>query len=555
MVNFLSPGVGLQENVLSASFPQFSTSSAAIVGYSNKGRLDIPLISTQAQFLQEYTIAGQVPLGSNFHYSALAYLQNGNALYVQRVTYSDVLYAGARIKISTATGSANAALTTGATTTTFSAVSGNLDSFEVFAKDPGGWGNNIAIQINNVNSTTNTFEIDVYLTNPYTGVNTLVENWTNLSRNTTQLDGYGNPMYFMTKINGYSNYIVVSDDVNNAYTVLPKAQGVNLFLGGGTDSVATGADTNGTAGITDSRIALGWPIFTNTNNYQVRLLINAGNTGAATQSAMLAVVDSRKDCIAIFDHPNQGTTLASYQVAANVVTFRTSTQNFNDQRAALYSPWLKVNDNWNNQIVYVPPSGYVASAYAYNDYVSDVWMSPAGFTRGVLNVLGVSTVYSQADRDTLYQSQINPIQTFRGSGIVIYGDKNETSTPGIFDRVNVRRLVDQIEITLEAYLNQFLFQNNTPLTRTQVKSGILAYLGSLYSQGAFNPIGPTGAVDLGYACICDTTNNTPALISAHQLTVDVFVRPAQSINFILLRMNVMDSQVSITQLSSSGTLL
>ena len=555
MPNFLSAGVAIQENVLSASFPSFSTSSAAIVGYSNKGRLDVPIITTPAQFLQEYTIGGQVPLGSNFHYSALAYLQNGTQLYVQRVAYTDTLYSGARIKTSTSS-QTNAALSSGASTTAFTSVSGNQDLFEVFSKDPGAWGNNISVQVTNIQNTSlpYTFEIDVYLTNPYNGVTTLVEAWTMLSRNQTALDGYGNPMYFMTKINGYSQYIVVADNTTYANTIVPKSQATNLSLAGGVDSVSVGTDTNG-SNLPASQVALGWFTFTNKDNYDVRILINAGYTGATVQSAMLAVVDSRMDCIALFDHPFQGTTSPSSTVAQNVVTFRTSTQNFNDQRAALYSPWLKINDNWNNQIVYVPPSGYVASAYAYNDYIGDVWMSPAGFTRGVLDVLGTSTVYSQGDRDLLYPNQINPIQTFRGSGIVIYGDKNETATPGIFDRINVRRLIDIIEMTLKAYLRQFLFENNIPLTRTKVASGILTYLAGLYSQGAFNPIGPTGQSDKGYAVICDTTNNTPATISAHTLYVDVYVRPAQSINFILLRMNVMDSQVSITTLSSTGTLL
>ena len=548
MVNFLSAGVAVQENVLSASFPSFSTSSAAIAGYSTKGRLDIALFTTPAGFLQEYCVAGMVPLGSNFHYSALAYLQNGSQLYVQRVVPASnpPLYPGARIKISTASFSVNAALVTGASTTAFVPVSGNLDCFEIFAKDPGSWGNNVGIQINNVNSTTNQFEIDVFFTNPFTGVTTQVESWPNCSRSSSALDGYGNPTYFVTKINGYSNYIFCADDGTNASNVLPKAQATTLFLGGGSD---------GANSVQDSDVAASWPNFTNKDNYDVRILINAGYTGTATQAAMLAVVDSRQDCVAIFDHPNQGTTLISSSVAANVVTFRTTTQNFNDQRAVLYSPWLQINDSWNNQYVYVPPSGYIASAFAYNDYVGDVWMSPAGFNRGLLDVLGVSTVYAQGDRDLLYTNQINPIQMFRGSGIVIYGDKNETSTPGIFDRINVRRLIDNIEMTLRAWLRQFLFDNNTPLTRTKVASGILTYLSGLYSQGAFNPIGPTGASDKGYACICDTTNNTPASIASHLLYVDVYVRPAQSINFILLRMNVMDSQVSITTLSSAGTLL
>ena len=560
MGQYNSPGVFVQETVQQAQSPSFSTSSAALVGPSLKGRLDCALFTNPLQFLTEYTLAGQVPLGSNFHYSALAYLTQGTQLYVQRVISqvstggTPPTYPGARIKISTSV-QANLALASGAASTAFVPVSGNQDCFEIFAKDPGAWGNNIAVEINNINPTLNTFEIDVYLYNPYTGIvsSSPVESWT-VSR-AYQLNGYGIQQYLMTAINGFSQYIVVADNLAYAPTVLPKGQGTLLYLGVGTDgTVANDAD-----------IAQQWAQFTNEQNFDVALLISGGNFGPLTQAAIQAVVDSRKDCLGLMDTPNLSfsgsVAIPSSTVATNVVSFRqgslggyTSTA-FNDQRLVMCSPWVKISDQWNNQIVYVPASGYIAAQIAYNDYVADVSNSPMGFNRGVLPVLGVATVYQQGDRDTLYEAQVNPIQLFRASGTVLYGDKTLTTTPGIFSRINTRRNIDFAEKALSIILQNYLGENNIPVTQAKVTSDITTYLAGRAAAGAWNPIGPNGTNDKGYAVVCNATNNTPAVVSANQLVVTVYLRPAQSINFIVLQANILDSSVSIQTLTSNGTLI
>ena len=69
------------------------------------------------------------------------------------------------------------------------------------------------------------------------------------------------------------------------------------------------------------------------------------------------------------------------------------------------------------------------------------WFSPAGAVRGVIkNVVKLAYNPSQAQRDDLYVSQINPVITFRGEGTMLYGDKTLQNFASAFDRINVRRL-------------------------------------------------------------------------------------------------------------------
>ncbi|MBE3139281.1 MAG: hypothetical protein IMZ53_01730, partial [Thermoplasmata archaeon] len=102
----------------------------------------------------------------------------------------------------------------------------------------------------------------------------------------------------------------------------------------------------------------------------------------AVQSKMKAVAEARLDCMAILDVPYASTTSV-----ADIMTFRSTTQNFNSSYCALYAPWPEVYDPYNDLLITVPPSGLVAGQFAYNDYVGNPWLAPAGFNRGGLDVL------------------------------------------------------------------------------------------------------------------------------------------------------------------------
>lgn len=70
--------------------------------------------------------------------------------------------------------------------------------------------------------------------------------------------------------------------------------------------------------------------------------------------------------------------------------------------------------------------GVLASSQAK----TDVWFAPAGFNRGGLTdgaagipIIGVTEKLTSKQRDTLYDSNINPIASFPSTGIVVFGQK------------------------------------------------------------------------------------------------------------------------------------
>jgi len=528
---YVSPGVYVRERDISAIVPNLATTIGGLVGYSKRGDIDdIQLITNTQQFIDEY---GKPEAGDYFHYAALAFLENGNKLYCLRVV-NGALYGGIKI-MESASGDSNEALTTGVSAPAFTTVSGEDILFYIFAKDPGAWNDKIGIKITNLDAVNYEFDIEVYMEDD-DGNDIQMESWT-VSRK-TKLDGYGKQMYLETKINGYSKYIVVEDSTT-VDTTMPKEQATVLNTDGGDDGSAA----------TSSEINTGWDSFANPDDVDVRILIEEGYastaTAAAVQGKMKTIAEARKDCIAVLSIPSE-----AIGSVANMVTYRDTTQNFNSSYCAIYAPWVKIYDQYTDSVLEVPPAGYAASMMAYNDYVADPWYAPAGAKRGLLNILGVTDVFTSGERDTLYAAEINPVQTFRGEGSMIWGQKTERTTKSALDRVNVRRLLITIEKAMSVYLREYLFEPNNEITRFRVTSVLEQYLDNISARGGFQ----TEAGDKGFSVVCDETNNTPQTIDLNELHVDVFIKPIRMAEFIQLQAIITTTGASFNELIARGVM-
>ena len=524
MSMFLSAGVYSKEKDISDIVATVATSSAALVGYSAKGPTDaITLITSDQQFINMYGIPDPSS-GHYMHYAALAYLEKGNVLYCLRVV-NGAKYGGVDIMHSTSL-EVNAALLAGKLTDTFSAESGLLADtvFQIIGKDQGLWNNRIGITITNVKGGSDlvptdqyTFVINVFWQDD-DGNWAQVESWKVSRKN--KIDGFGKQLYLEEKINGMSNYIRVADSAL-ADTYLPRVQVDMLVFAQGDD----GSD------ISSSDLINGWDEFINPDVVDIRLLINGGETVKAVQQEMLTVAETRADCVAIFDMPWD-----SLSSVTAMTTFRDSTQNFDSSYGTMPGGWVQIYDKYNDMLVGVPPSGYIAAQCAYNDFAGKVWTAPAGSNRGQLNVLGIvgpngNLVFSEGDRDVLYVDGINPLQTFRGGGQVIWGQKTLQRKASASDRLNVRRLLIVIEKAMAISLRPFVFEINDEVTRFRTEAMLNSYLEDLSAQGAFQ----TEGGDQGFHVVCDETNNTSAVIARNELAVDVFVKPSRAAEFIQLQ--------------------
>ena len=517
-MQMISPGVYTREVDLTDAVASIATSSAALVGYSAKGSTDsIVLITNNQQFLREYG-EPDPSTGHYFHYAALAYLAQGNTLWCLRVE-NGALYGGADIMYAGSSES-NAGLAVGKSVAEFGVDSG-LETevlFQIVGINPGVWNDKLGVRIENVKDGTDpvvedqfTFDIVVYLQDN-DGNYAEVERW-NVSRQ-SKLDGNGRQLYLEDKVNARSTYIQVLDNTDIAETVLPKEQATTLALSSGND----GSD------ITAADVVNGWDEFANPDDVDIRILINGGETDVSVHQKMIAVAESRLDCIAVLDMPWESTASV-----VDMVTYRTTTLNANSSYAALWSPWVSVFDSYNDRTLDVPPSGHVAGQMAYTDFVGNPWDAPAGTRRGRLNVLDVPYVFSPGERDTLYPQQINMIQKFTGEGNVLWGQKTLQRRFSALSSINVRRSLIVMTKSMAVALRSFVDENNTAVTRFRVTALLETYLSRLAAQGAFQT-----ELDEGFIVQCDERNNPPEVIDNLEMRVDVFLKPVRAAEFIRL---------------------
>ena len=200
-------------------------------------------------------------------------------------------------------------------------------------------------------------------------------------------------------------------------------------------------------------------------------------------------------------------------------------ENENTSYAAVYGNWMAINDSYAGKQCWVPSSGFAAAAMARNDAVAFPWFAPAGFTRGLISFANDAAINpNQKQRDELYKANINPIAQFPGSGIVIFGQKTLQKKPSAFDRINVRRLFLALERPTKQLARQFVFEQNSEFTRTRLVNALTP----LFERAKNNE----GLYD--YLIVCDERNNTPAVIDANELVVDIYIKPTRTAEFILV---------------------
>jgi hypothetical protein len=247
----------------------------------------------------------------------------------------------------------------------------------------------------------------------------------------------------------------------------------------------------------------------------------AGNSSFAAIAQIQTTVQERGDAIAIID-------LVPYNAQIGTVTSTVSS--YNTPYMATYWPWLKtVDPNTGNQ-VWVPASTMIPSVYAFNDSVAAPWFAPAGINRGILpTVIQAERILTQGNRDTLYQSNVNPIATLSGAGIVVFGQKTLQKKRSALDRVNVRRLLIELKNYISQVADTFVFEQNDANTRSELLSIINPYLSSIQQQQGLT----------SFKVIMDESNNPPSVVDQNQLIGQIYLQPTKTIEFILLDFNIL----------------
>ena len=195
-------------------------------------------------------------------------------------------------------------------------------------------------------------------------------------------------------------------------------------------------------------------------------------------------------------------------------------------------------DRFNDIYRWIPCNGDVAGLCVSTSATLDDWYSPAGTNRGGLrNAVKLAYNPTQADRDELYQARINPICSFAGSGIILFGDKTALSSPSAFDRINVRRLFLNVQKRAESLAKGVLFEQNDATTRIGFASALNSYLSEVQAR--------RGVTD--FLVVCDDSNNTPSVVDRNEFVAEIFMKPTRSINYITVTLTATKTGVSFSE--------
>jgi hypothetical protein len=231
--------------------------------------------------------------------------------------------------------------------------------------------------------------------------------------------------------------------------------------------------------------------------------------------------EDRQDCFFIMDASAWSDSIST---AVNAV------QPFDSNYVASYYPWVKILNTDKNKPVWVPPSVVLPGVIAFNDQVAAEWFAPAGLNRGGLtSVIEAKTRLTRVERDALYEGRLNPIATFPGQGVTVFGQKTLQAKPSALDRINVRRLLIAVKKFIASSTRYLIFENNTAATRNRFLSIVNPYLESIQQrQGLY-----------AFKVIMDETNNTPDVIDRNIMVGEIFLQPAKTAEFIVLDFNVL----------------
>ena len=562
----ISPGVLARENDSSFVSEGPIRNTAAIVGPTVKGPVEIPTVVTS--YSEYENIFGTTLTSGSLVYSyftsitAFNYFSNGGeTLLVSRVANTAADYTPASSSADLF-GSAALNATNGITfNTKGDGVIYNSDGTEdAEGALVSGSSDNLRWEVTNSDVPNGTFDLLVRRGDDNTDNKIVLEAWTGLSLDPLasnfvskvigdmyeNYDSVNNQIDVLGNFKSNSRYLYVSsidplfltpnyfDNNGVAKTAYAPAIPVNASgsFGAGEGDIIDGvnfyeniANTN-TQGLVAADYEDMISLLANQDDYKFNTLATPGlfNSGTDLATPIANAINNtqgRGDSIYVVD-------LVPYGSTVSTVTTQAAARN--TSYAASYWPWLQLIEPNSGQLVWVPASVLIPSVYAFNDSVSEPWFAPAGINRGGLDqVVRPEVKLTQAQRDSLYSGKVNPIASFPATGVVVYGQKTLQTKASALDRVNVRRLLIALKNYISDTAQTLVFEQNTIATRNAFISQVNPYLETVQqNQGLY-----------AFKVIMDESNNSADVIDRNQMIGQIYIQPTKTAEFIYLDFNIL----------------
>ena len=573
----ISPGVNVSEVDLTTVVPSVLTTAGAFAGIFPWGPAGQPIsIDSEINLVKNFAPVGPDSDSTVSFFTAANFLSYGNNLKVVRAV-------GANANNSTSS-TGNVQITNASSFEVSLLNQNNGNAYGSFiARYPGTLGNNIKVEVFDSSNTTlynawtykNYFqsapstssyasqqngsndEIHIVVidsTGKFTGVaNTVLETFGFVSKAyDATLNGSTN--YYKQVLFENSRYVYATDPVDYSNTsnswgqtatgrTFVRINTTDYPNGNYSTSLTKGSDAVPTTG----NLQTAYDQFKNKDSIDISLVLT-GDASATLQNYVISTIansdtltDARRDCVVFVSPPSSAVVNKSGQETTLITAWSSSLT----QSSYVFadSGWKYQYDKYNNVYRWIPLNGDIAGLCVSTDTSRDPWYSPAGFNRGAIkNAIKLAWNPSKSERDTIYSAGVNPVVSFPGQGIVLYGDKTLQNKPSAFDRINVRRLFITLERSISTAAKFSLFELNDEFTRAQFVSLVTPFLRDVQ--------GRRGITD--FKVVCDSTNNTSQVIDSNRFVGDIYIKPARSINFIQLNFVAVATGVDFTTIVGSA---
>ena len=362
---------------------------------------------------------------------------------------------------------------------------------------------------------------------------TIAETYENVSTNVGDEFPSGANAYWRTVIENQSRF-VWPGGISDLLTINTGDKVENKNLSAGADDAAN-------VGLGD--YFTGYDNLANSDDVDLSLLIT-GDPGAGANKARYVIENvaaRRRDAVAfvspersdVVNNPNKqvsdivgaGGFIDNLGVGGKIGSYAVADNN-----------WKYTFDRYNNKFRWIPLNGDIAGLTAQTDRTRAPWFSPAGFSRGIIrNVVKLAWNPDEVDRGELYKLNVNPVSDIRGRGTVLLGDRTLGQAP--FNKINVRRLFIVVEQTVTQASKDLLFEFNDEFTRAQFVALVEPFLRRIQGERGI----------IKFEVVADESVNTPQVVGLSQFVGQIYIQPAESINFIRLDFVNVQSGISFDE--------
>lgn len=418
---------------------------------------------------------------------------------------------------------------------------------QLAASTEGTWANTVGSTVGmrvtvSPGSAPDTKKIFVYL------AGALVETIDNLDMDSTSDD------YWLTRLEADADdYLVASalfgteppgNTLNPWNTTTYTASNLATFAKGANGSNVSDSDYVGTLN-PSADTATGLQIFNDRETFgNLFALAVPGITGAAVIQ-QLALVAAGLDAIALCDVPDNINAREAIDWVNAQGAYSTRPR-LDNARVAFFWNWVQALDVFNGESIYLPPTCAVLGAMVLTFDRYKPWYATAGEARGQLP--NVTAVRYPRVRDDVKQaiaddSVLNPILFYRGTSIVIWGNRTSQRTESFMQQISVVNLVNYILKNVAALARKFVFDPNDDQVLAQLTQEGIGFMDTVRTERGVE----------GYQWVCNSTNNTAATRNAKTAIIDLAIIPIGALEVIKLNLTVNESGATLNAVNNGLT--